>query len=724
MENLGRGLIALRDGNGVYLGWRTLGTDPAEVSFDVYRSTNGGQAVRINRSPISNSSNFIDTTVNLGQQNSYYVAPSIDGTPLKYSMPVALPANPPAFSEQANFRIPLQPLPNHSAHFTWVGDLNGDGEYDYVVDRLHNTGSESSKLEAYSSNGDFLWRVDMGPGSLPIPNNFESGPSSISVGHNDGVTVYDMDGDGRSEVVIKSASGVTFGDGQTLQAPGRNRQFVSVLDGMTGAELGRADVPDDYVLDGPVTGHFGIGYLDGEKPSLIYSAQNRIGNGGFNRMALAYDYRNGQMTQRWKWTPSPGDNINKFHQIRVGDVDRDGKDELLDGGFVLDDDGTLLYSIPGITHGDRFHIGDLDPARPGLEGYGIQQNNANGLVEYYYDAATGEMLREHFCCNVDNGRGIAADVDPDHEGYEYWSFFGMYNAQTGEQLSEEPNRPWPNFRIWWDGDVGSENLNETKIDKWDPNSNSYYRIMTGYREGATEEARAAPLFYGDILGDWREEIIFEHWDGSELIILTTTDVTDTRLYTLAHNPLYRNDMTTRGYYQSNMVDYYLGYGMETPPMPDMFVLPLLLGDADGDGVVGPQDRIAVESLLGNTGPAGGSLLGDADGNGIVDATDYFVVSSIIEPQIAAGDYNQDGVVDAADYTVWRDSYGTSGGGLTADGNFDFVVDDMDYAIWRTHFGQTIPAAASGLDSAVPEPTTATLLAVFIGIAIYLRRPRR
>jgi hypothetical protein len=164
--------------------------------------------------------------------------------------------------------------------------------------------------------------------------------------------------------------------------------------------------------------------------------------------------------------------------------------------------------------------------------------------------------------------------------------------------------------------------------------------------------------------------------------------------------------------------------METPPMPDMFVLPLLLGDADGDGVVGPQDRIAVESLLGNTGPAGGSLLGDADGNGIVDATDYFVVSSIIEPQIAAGDYNQDGVIDAADYTVWRDSYGTSGGGLTADGNFDFVVDDLDYAIWRTHFGQTIPAAASGLDSAVPEPTTATLLAVFIGIAIYLRRLRR
>jgi hypothetical protein len=492
---------------------------------------------------------------------------------------------------------------------------------------------------------------------------------------------------------------------------------------MSGAELDRATVPQDYVSDGPVTGHFGIGYLDGQRPSLVYSAQNRVGSGPFNRMVVAYDYRDGQMTQRWKWNPGPGDDVDKFHQIRVGDVDQDGKDELLDGGFVLDDDGTFLYAVPGIVHGDRFHVGDLDPDRPGLEGYGIQQNNPSRLAEYYYDAATGEVLHEHYTEQpADVGRGIAADIDPDHRGYEYWSFSGTFNSQTGESV--DAGFIWPNLRVWWDGDVGSEVINEWKVEDWDHENGSVARLATLWRDGASPEARDVPLFYGDILGDWREEIIYETADGSELLIFTTTDETDVRLYTLAHNPLYRNDLTTRGYYQSNMVDYFLGFGMETPPMPDIFVLPLLVGDADGDGLVSELDLIAVADHLGNTGPAGGSLLGDADGNGVVDSMDYYTVNSVLEPNIAAGDYNQDGVVNAADYIVWRNSLESTGTGLTADGNFDMVVDTHDYNIWWTNFGQLIPAGGSELASAVPEPATGTLLAAFVGLAFRVRRRSR
>jgi hypothetical protein len=256
MENLGRGLIAVPDGNDVYLGWRMLGTDPANVGFDIYRASGRGSAVRLNSEPIYSSTNFVDTTVNLNLQNSYYIAPSVASTPLKNSAVFSLPANPPGYNEQAHFRIQLQPLADHTATAAWVGDLTGDGAYDYVVTRHPNDANDTQKLEAYASNGDFLWQTDMGPGSLNR-NNIEPGPSAVVVGHHDGVTVFDMDGDGRSEVLIKSAPGVTFGDGQTLQAGRGNFQYVSVLDGMTGAELDRATVPQDYVSDGPVTGHGG-----------------------------------------------------------------------------------------------------------------------------------------------------------------------------------------------------------------------------------------------------------------------------------------------------------------------------------------------------------------------------------------------------------------------------------------------------------------------------------
>src|SRR5439155_4603771 len=250
---------------------------------------------------------------------------------------------------------------------------------------------------------------------------------------------------------------------------------------------------------------------------------------------------------------------------------------------VLNGDGTLRYNLndgtPSIVHGDRFHIGDLDPDRPGLEGYGVQQNNPSGMTEYYYDVATGEILHAHYTTPlVDIGRGIAADIDPSHRGYEYWSFFGIYNSSTpvaGQppvetKLADEPNRPWPNFRVWWDGDTLSENLNDTVIDKWNPATQSTNRVTTLYHYGSpTSAPREAPIFYGDIFGDWREEVIFEKSDHLALNIYSTQIASSTRLYTLAEDPEYRNCMTVKGYSQSNMVAYYLCYGMTTPPTPNI-----------------------------------------------------------------------------------------------------------------------------------------------------------
>ncbi len=582
MERLGRGVVAVRASSSqAYVGWRMLGTDSNDIAFNLYRST-GGTAVKLNSSPLTGGTNYVDNTANLTQSNTYYVRPVIDGVEQSPSGSYTLAAN---AAVGPYFSIPLQSIGDYYVHLAWVGDLDGDGEYDFIVDRFPNVATDTQKLEAYKRDGTFLWRVDFGPNSLNR-DNISPGSSAISVGHNDGVTVYDMNNDGRAEVIIKSSNGVVFGNGATLTYGDNTTQFISVLDGMTGAEFARTTVPNPYTVNGSLSGHFGIMYCDGVNPSIVFKAKNRRPDKAFNLIVTTWDFNNGTLSQRWSWQRG-NQNAPDFHQIRIVDVDGDGKDELCDGGYVLDDNGTILYSLAGVVHGDRFHIGDLDPNRPGLEGYGIQQNNPSGLAEYYYDAATGEILWEHYTDPpADLGRGIAADVDPRYPGYEVWSFLGMYNGPTNTLISPDPNRPWPNLRIWWDGDTLSENLNETKVDKWNYSTSTTSRLLTGYKYGATDTWRDAPLFYGDIFGDWREEIVFETYDHTALEIFTTNIPSDVRLYTLAHNPEYRACMTVKGYMQSNMLDYYLGDDMSTPPRPQIKVI---YGDLTGDNRVDIDD---------------------------------------------------------------------------------------------------------------------------------------
>ena|GEM_PF-1077587 len=570
MENLGRGVVAVRSSaTEVSVSWRLLGFEPQDLPFNLYRSVGGGAAQKLNAQPLTGGTNFIDTTANPSVPNSYFVRPVINGVELAAGVPYTLPANAPV---RPYLTFPLQPAPDTYVHLIWVGDLDGDGEYDFIVSRLPlNTGTQF--IDAYKRDGTFLWRVDFGPNSV-APDNIEPPAAAICAGHNDGVTVYDLDSDGRAEVIVKSANGVVFGDGKTLAFGDNVTQFISVLDGLTGAERTRATVPTDYIADGPVAGHFGIAYLDGVRPSFIFKAKNRVGNGPFNLFIAAWDFNGTNLTQRWKWLR--GDqNCPDDHQIRIVDVDRDGRDEICDGGYVLDDNGTVLYSLgpQGVIHGDRFHIADLDPDRPGLEGFGIQQNNPSGLLYFTYDAADGTILRRHFGGIEDTARGTAADISPAHRGYEYWSFHGVHEFQGGEVISPDPLRPWPNFRIWWDGDVMSENLNRTIVEKWNPATGGTTRLLTGSTDGAINSWRDAAQFYGDIIGDWREEVVFENSDHNALLIYTTPMPSETRLYTLPHNPEYRACFTVKGYLQSNMVDYYLGNGMTTPPPPN--IVPVL-----------------------------------------------------------------------------------------------------------------------------------------------------
>jgi rhamnogalacturonan endolyase len=318
-------------------------------------------------------------------------------------------------------------------------------------------------------------------------------------------------------------------------------------------------------------------------PSLITKLVTRIGavRGDFRVAVVAWDFDGTRLTQRWKWLRNRG---ISFHQLRIVDVDGDGRDDVADGNYVVSSDGTFRYEVPQSTHGDRFHIGDLDPARPGLEGYAIQQTEGGVWTNfpwYYYDAATGERLTTGAHPDVERDealwdipRGTAADIDPRTPGYEFWAATdnqelpgaGVWNV-NGQRVSTHV--PSVNFRIWWDGDTLSELLDFTFVEKWDYTSETTRTLFEP--SGVVPSWRNAVPLYGDLLGDWREEFLAETAEHTALRLFTTTIPTETRLYTLAQNPAYRLGFTVRGYLQSLLPDFYLGAETSSagggPPRP-------------------------------------------------------------------------------------------------------------------------------------------------------------
>ncbi|MGW5635362.1 rhamnogalacturonan lyase family protein [Streptomyces sp. NPDC003832] len=583
VENLDRGLVAVPTDEGTFLSWRLLGTEYARhgdaVSFNVYKDGR-----RLNRAPVTRSTTYLDRTPGEGVYTVRAVVRGREQRPGRAALDLA----------RGYAEIPLATATGYTVQHAWPGDLDGDGRYEIVVSRLSQTRDRPDLLEAYTLTGERLWRVDQGPGSYtqaggngandPAPAAISGSTAIGGYRNDDNVTVYDLDGDGRAEVLAHTADGTTFADGSRVTAASPADQFVSVIDGLTGAERTRQPVPDDFTADGPSGGHFGIAHLDGEHPSLVTKLVTRVGarRGAFRILFQTWDFDGTDLTRRWKYVVPADSGATSFHQIRTVDVDGDGRDEIADGNYVVNSDGTLRYVVDGAGHGDRFHIADLDPARPGLEGFAIQQAEL-GVVPafpwYYYDADTGERLvtGQHPAdwvndTDIDVGRGSTGDIDPDHPGYEYWTSTadvtapgaGVYNVRDGKVSTTTPS---VNFRIWWDGDRASENLDFTHVEKWDPATGTSERIFQP--DGVVSGARNATPFYGDLLGDWREEILAETADRTALRLYTTTEPTRTRLYTLAQNPAYRLGWTVRGYLQSTYTDYYLGTETRRAPRPSL-----------------------------------------------------------------------------------------------------------------------------------------------------------
>jgi rhamnogalacturonan endolyase len=633
MEHLGRGVVAVRaSATTVYVGWRLLGPDPSEIAFNVYRSTGGKAPVKLNAKPISATTDFVDAAADFSLDNVYTVRAVRAGRELPASAPATLRAQAPV---QQFLTVPLQRPAGGSVHvpagartvsYTYapndasVGDLDGDGEYEIVVkwdpSNARDTASPGlsgrAMLDAYRLDGTRLWRIDLG-------RNIRAGA------HYTQFIVYDLDGDGRAEVACKTAAGTVDGEGRvigdgakdyrSLEVPTDGAQvkdasdrrygkvlagpeYFTIFDGRTGAALATTGyVPGREPQDGwgGIGGNggsddngnrvdrflAGVAYLDGRLPSVI------MARGYYGRSVIAaWDWRRGQLSSRWVFDsgsappPYPTPAASPYsgqgnHSLSIADVDADGRDEIVYGAMVVDDDGKGLFST-GLRHGDALHVGDLDPSRPGFEVFGIHENEEATVAlktpgAALYDARTGQVLWG-LMPGGDVGRGLAADIDPRHRGAEFWTNAGAGLLDVrGVRIGEPPASA--NFAVWWDADPLREILDSNWIAKWDWTSSALVRLLTAAGAASNNGTKSTPALAADILGDWREEVIWRTEDNESLRIYTTTVPAADRIYTLMHDPQYRMAVAWQnvGYNQPPHPSFFIGDAMKPPPHPKISV---------------------------------------------------------------------------------------------------------------------------------------------------------
>ena len=290
--------------------------------------------------------------------------------------------------------------------------------------------------------------------------------------------------------------------------------------------------------------------------------------------------------------------------ILYDDVDGDGCDEMIVGRYTMNNNGKTLFNT-GIAHGDRFRTSDIDPERPGLETFAIQQYAPDMLGQVLYDARTGEFIKKWYLSAVgDVGRGECIDIDRNRLGWEMWSTMDdkVYDAR-GNLITGYTNQ-YPCEGIWWDNEVDREVVQT---------SDSHYNVyvqdffkgrevefakISGYRYTTVYAMRAA--FWGDIIGDWREEMILLHKENGVIVGITgvSTDYASDIdfIYCLQQDPHYRGDCSTKGYYQSPNPGFYLGFDMPRPQLPPCMVTDLVAG-SDGQYVCFDRSAPAPYSSL-------------------------------------------------------------------------------------------------------------------------------
>jgi rhamnogalacturonan endolyase len=625
MENLGRGLVAYRNVSAtpVYISWRYLKSDDINIEFNIYRTviTGGieGARTRINSSPVAKST-FYSYSTSTSDAMKFYLREVHDGVEsdtdaASYTLKSVADGGGSNYIE-----IPMQQVDGdtdwkYSPNDASFADLDGDGEMEIVIHRTGN-GQDNSQggitdppvFQAYKLDGTFLWEINLGI-------NIREGA------HYTQFMLYDLDGDGKAELVCKTAEGgkdaagrnigeayfptykakynftVNYnasanyrnGSGYILTGP----EFLTVFNGETGEEIVTTEYdPPRYstvynngnevpVLS-PTTANINtrwgdnygnrvdrflacVAYLDGIHPSVVMC------RGYYTRSVLvAYDYADGQLTKRWKFDTYAGTATSPWsayagqgnHNLRVGDVDGDGFDEIIYGSCAIDHDGRGLYNTK-LGHGDAQHLTDFIPERPGLEVLSVHENKTDGTT--LREAATGKIIFQ-IKSGDDVGRGMGTDVTAAYRGMEWWSSRsdGIRNSVNGNIVSSSGVSM--NMACWWDGDLLRELQDGVKVTKY--SSGSATDLLSPTYVASNNSTKANPCMVGDIIGDWREEVILRATSNRFIRIYLTNKTTNYRFHSFLQDPIYRMSIVYQNvaYNQPTHTGFYFG-----PDLEDIFV---------------------------------------------------------------------------------------------------------------------------------------------------------
>lgn len=590
------------EGKGVLVSWRWLSSDPNDIKFDIYRSTNGDSFRKLNKKPIS-SSNYKDPKADVSKKNEYQVR--IAGTDEILCSCTFTPEMATTFYRTIPLRmddLPQCPTKSYLVSDAAIGDLDGDGEYEIVIKR-HTESIDNAKsglaegsclLEAYRLNGTFMWRIDLGPNIRPGT-------------HYTPFIVYDLNGDGKAELAVRTSEMTKFGDGtvigdvdndgktyyvdtneanktygKTLEGP----EFLSIIDGVTGTEIARTDYigRGDKSTQAEYWGDsyanridrflMGVGHFSSQngKPSIVMCR-------GYykNFQIVALDLQGNELKKRWHFDTYP--NYQDYcgqgnHNLAIGDVDGDGKDEIIYGACAIDHDGKGLYTT-GLGHGDALHLGKFDPDRKGLQVVCCHEKPKmyGDCGTEMRDAATGEILVRIPGNGTDVARCMVADVDPDTPGCEIWASTpkGQMYSCKGKLLSKRAPvyKPGANYTynmgVWWSGSLNRQMLDRGRVVAYGSEGTPEILFIAGSHGSTTASGtKDNPCFYADIWGDWREEMIFVNSEHTELRIFTTDFESKYRFHPLMDDHIYRMSATLQnvGYNQPTHTGFYIGSDLD------------------------------------------------------------------------------------------------------------------------------------------------------------------
>jgi rhamnogalacturonan endolyase len=693
LENLNRGMVAIKNnGTGIFISWRLLASDPDSISFNVYRGT-----TRINPQPLVNSTNYVDNSGTIS--DTYHVKPVLGGVEQAVSETVQPWA-------QNYLSVPLQ-IPSggttpdavaytYNANDCSTGDLDGDGEYDIVLKWDPSNSKDNSQsgytgnvfLDAYKMNGTRLWRIDLGI-------NIRAGA------HYTQFMVYDLDGDGKAEIACKTAPGTKDASGNFISlgpaasanhaADYRNSsgyilsgpEYFTLFSGETGLELATADyIPPrgDLASWGDTYGNrvdrflACIAYLDGTRPSVVMCRGYYTGSGRGRTVMAAWDYRDNTLTNRWTFSADLTGAYSTYtgqgnHNLSVGDVDDDSKDEIIYGSCAVDDNGAGLWTT-GLGHGDAMHLSDIDPDRPGLEVWGIHEGDdtpGSALL----DARTGEVIWK--TTNADVGRGVAADLIALQPGLECWG--GTDGLRTAKNTRAGNAPASSNHVIWWDKDLTRELLNNTSIDKFGSSN-----LLTADGCSSNNGTKSNPALQADILGDWREEVVFRTSNNDALRIYTTIIPTIYRLPTLMHDHVYRlgvawqnvayNQPPHTGFYLYPALLLHSPSGLYTR---NDFRKVKLFWDADITGAIAgynvyrSQTSGSGYSKINSTLVTGTSYLNSS----LTDNTNYYYVVTAVDYEGGESGYSAEVAATPGPVSILQENEGILSGGSIGNNNIGF-----------------------------------------------------